>query len=895
MKGFMTYLALISTAFTALISCSDETMRLEEDLAGHNLIQFSASSSRPITKAGLEYTNFDIYTKYLLYCVESSETYDWGNAVMYDRFGQEDDLHLIDYGKDMFFDGRRLDFYGATLCSTRAYPENMAQPGSPMINLSLEAYGNAFPDLMYSNNLKNCTAQSGLLEMNFTHALSKVEVELSRQDHDDLGDVKVKSVSLVNTSTKGKLDLVNGVWSDHDTEAEILISDELTAVNAEPAMMQRNGADAYALIVPNETSGEVVSISITLLTADGKEKTFIYPLYAAPSATPQGENLHEPFIFKQNNRYVLSVILLRDGVRVIAVAPQAYDWINEDIDAYMGQPVNFGGLMWMDRNLGAESADCENDWAKTRGFYYQFGRNIPYILDYEKFVNRNQSVKNVFRTQAGKTSQLDIGYEYFFTYNEKGEKVYGAVQGGTQTWHNFFFVAAQEVNGQKIGWVNNGAGWEWKGATLINYAHTAVPHYLQTNGAFSAAPFWTVSQQGAEGSEYAQWLEPPVTSGNIAINPGDPGIYHFIWDARYYTDYLQSGAWCVTDCDDCSGWDEWRPMSIDYWNQYYSGWASASSYPTLSGWMNDQGCMDTRTEDTEKVNYYWADRDGNPIPHNHPCPKGWRIPTKEDFAGIMPDHNIENTWANPEYTASMFILDETYGDVLTQHKEAAAYGVDHLGRKVIYLIKRKGENECYRLRLLWKDSNLTRNELYGLGGTSGDHNMQYLEIARYPGNSDMSFDKYFNADVGSLYTTNPGGATVIDGASINKTVRVMSGEQLNNLGFLTDFNWDTPTEVMQIPICGFIYTAMGVDGMFGDGDMTILRCTDWSTNYDLARKIRPTAEGGGNMSFSEGNYPYNEAMNWCAYIRTDRNTGLFSGSRKALGDQIRCVRDVNAK
>lgn len=311
-----------------------------------------------------------------------------------------------------------------------------------------------------------------------------------------------------------------------------------------------------------------------------------------------------------------------------------------------------------------------------------------------------------------------------------------------------------------------------------------------------------------------------------------------------------------------------------------------------SDWLTLQGCTHTRTEDTEKVNYYWADRNGTPIPDNHPCPKGWRIPTKEDYAGIMPDHNIQNSWAKTENT--MFVLNETYGDVKTAHREAAIYGVDHLGRKVIYMIKRLGENECYRLRLMWKDSNLSRNSYYGLETATDDAPMQYLEIARYHGDSSMSFDKYFNAEVGSLVTTNAGGSSAVDGVSINKTVRTMTGDELNNLGFFADFDWEATTEIMHIPICGFIYTAMGVDGMFGDGEMTILRCCEWSHNYDLMAEIA-TYANESDVPYAAGEYPYNEALNWCCYIRTDRNTGMFSGSRKSLGDQIRCVRDVNAQ
>ena len=48
----------------------------------------------------------------------------------------------------------------------------------------------------------------------------------------------------------------------------------------------------------------------------------------------------------------------------------------------MGQPLTFNGVMWMDRNLGATSADMTTaeGWEGARGYVYQLGRSIPYYL-----------------------------------------------------------------------------------------------------------------------------------------------------------------------------------------------------------------------------------------------------------------------------------------------------------------------------------------------------------------------------------------------------------------------------------------------------------------------------------------------------------------------------------
>ena len=86
-----------------------------------------------------------------------------------------------------------------------------------------------------------------------------------------------------------------------------------------------------------------------------------------------------PLRLKQNHEYTFSIAVLKNDVRIVAVTPKVYDWIDVELGnvAYFGQPVYFGDLVWMDRNLGASSADCENDWYNTIGYYYQHGRNVP--------------------------------------------------------------------------------------------------------------------------------------------------------------------------------------------------------------------------------------------------------------------------------------------------------------------------------------------------------------------------------------------------------------------------------------------------------------------------------------------------------------------------------------
>ena len=62
------------------------------------------------------------------------------------------------------------------------------------------------------------------------------------------------------------------------------------------------------------------------------------------------------------------------------------DYEENDTQAFLGKPISFAGLMWMDRNVGAKSADPVNDFDNCAGFYYQFGRSIPYRWNSQKNV-----------------------------------------------------------------------------------------------------------------------------------------------------------------------------------------------------------------------------------------------------------------------------------------------------------------------------------------------------------------------------------------------------------------------------------------------------------------------------------------------------------------------------
>ncbi|MDN0078094.1 fimbrillin family protein [Bacteroides gallinaceum] len=630
----------------------------------------SARKSHIITRAGDEVTQFEVGTKYRLYAVNQE-----GGIELKGQEGTEQSNHTINYGSVISYGSSPISFYGATYGSTSVVPEFSSVGGT---TITETVRGDALSDLMFSNNLIDQTVSNGYrLEMDFKHAMSKLKFRIVKQDEteDAEAEKKLENATLTKIQVKGthgtgSLDIVNGKWTYVEEEVDLSVRtyyDNTTGMKVETASQEVPGE---MLVFPNEANEQVtISVTLTGIGDSEGEKTVDYRLMEIDEEGEEDGN----FQFEMNHEYTLLITVLKDEVRTIAIAPQVYDWIDENRDDnYLGQPVTFANLMWMDRNLGAKSADCENDWENCRGYYYQYARNIPYILDKEKY--------------DAAPNKIPV-YPFLYTYNQYGEKVYSVddVQTTVQT--------SQTIRGRK----------------------------------------------------------------KIAVNPGEDGEYRFISD-------VNNGGY----------------------------------------WM-----LDENGQEESFINEFWTSS-----VENHPCPKGWRLPTKEDFASFMPDITLNAPW-------SKGFNSRIYNGAVLGIREQLVYG--EIGdEKAMYLIKRQGHPDCYRIRILMKESK--------------ESGKWYFEFAYFSGDPTMTF---------------------VDLTTEEKFLESMTNGR---------FDWSTPTAIMEVPACGFIHPSTE-NRLNGDGINALLRADE-----------------------------PNEQYNWICYLRDDAyQFGLIKTSRKALGDQIRCVRDVTAK
>ena len=551
-------------AAAAVLSVGCTKSNMDETQSG-DAIRFGTSYRTEVfTKAGPQTgsTNYDEGTSYLLFAVgsqSSASAYNWvtdngfANAP---QTGTESDLHAISYEPVANFrPGNSLDFYALTYGNTTTPALDAALADGTTPTITIGETSDRLPDLMHSKDVKNRGAGHGQILLPFDHATAALNFLVAKQDESGdevasrrLEHVKLTGLSIENVAQTATMDLVTGQWT-------------WTASNVGPRVAFPSGTttsldiptdavsvgDADILIFPNDdgddtnnaydpanpykynnpandgsaNKGEQVIVSVSLTgvedwdLANNRYKPFNgtlvdgtvvtdgactirYPMrvYSDVDGSDAG-----PLHFLRNKRYTLSILVMRNNVRIVAVSPQVYEWVDVTLNPthdphVLGQPVTFGGTVWMDRNLGATSADCEHDWWHTLGYYYNYARNIPFILDVDQAA-AHYYVPKKYKNDSGNMVNNTDQYLCYKDGPNKDKIVYGKDYD-------------PKANGS--------------GTPVLAFDDYLIYTWNQNGQKVSRVESRTASQRNG----YSLNMSAEALGNIVAVNPGDKGSYAFI-------------------------------------------------------------------------------------------------------------------------------------------------------------------------------------------------------------------------------------------------------------------------------------------------------------------------------------------------------------------------------
>lgn len=366
--------------------------------SGEGVFRLSAEGTA-YTRAGEDL--FTPGTKFQLFAISNN---NWGENMLAKELdenyviGTETDDHAIKYDGNNKFGNNTLDFYGVTTSGEDLLKLNINGSNAPTFTVKYDTESQSgLQDILWAEKKNQTYNQSGTITLPFKHVLSKLKLKV--QKHKGVtSNLAITKIEFCDYS-EGTLDVSTGKFTSGSgevrknnyytvftgnqvlkEESENLVKDRK---NVEPTVFPTRGNNLVT-----DMSNHSLGIRITMTG----NKTYTYWTNELaldgnnqPIKDQQGNMQYKPYQFKPNYEYDVQ-LTVTDEALVVTILPLVYDWIPKDEsqkETEIGNPVTFGGVTWMDRNLGATSADptaSEWDWEKSRGFYYQFGRSIPYFL-----------------------------------------------------------------------------------------------------------------------------------------------------------------------------------------------------------------------------------------------------------------------------------------------------------------------------------------------------------------------------------------------------------------------------------------------------------------------------------------------------------------------------------
>lgn len=719
------------------IACTDD---MENNGTAQNDGAFRFSAGENVYTRATTDEYFTEGTKYQLFAIDQN-TKDWTQNFLASNpnndavIGTENSNHTIDYTGNNKFNGRTLNFYGVTASSQELLT---LKPGSstdaPTIDVKYPQSG-SLPDILWATKEGQTYNNSGTIQLPFIHTLSKLNLLV--QKHEGMSSqLAIKKIELCDY-TSGLLNLSNGEFESSSETREnnfYTVFEGSQILETTSAPLKKDGKNVEPTIFPTRsietTDLGKHSLGIKVTMSNGNIYTY-WTKEVALDANNQpikinGKEQYRPFPFKPNYEYDVQ-LTITESAMVVTILPRVYDWIpkeetqNNNTIVEVGNPVTFGGVTWMDRNLGATSADptaSEMDWERSRGFFYQFGRSIPYYI---------------------KGSMQDPDYEEKLTMNAP------TCKDDSKDSEPFPYIAEK---------------------------------YHEKQNSWSSS-----------------WSAIPIEK--LAISPTDDDNlnFNFVFNTQDNNPTYRD-------------WDETHEVSASRWKES----------------------------------------------KNDPCPKGWRLPTSEEFKRIFPidiaagDITFNNDYAyEDEYNNKHMITHSIKGWLTSQQggyqvfREVKNDGVyiginDKSYWGTIYAIKNQGKSDAYRIK--WSIEEV--GESYCNTG-SVKQKRTVLVISRYPATSED-----------------------------NLTLTYKYGGYTSNH---TNYDWEHPSEVLKLPIAGYIHADSNKAGLIYAGCETIYWTSDIGRVSNTASSVRIKIRGGS----------YYKAL-----MRYDLE-------RRGYGCLIRCVRDNSVK
>lgn len=391
-KGLITYSIFAAmTAFTVM-SCADDAEQYID--GGADGVFRLASDQEAFTRAAESTgTTFKEGTSYQLYAIEGTDftkNYLKNPAGPGAVEGKELSNNTIGNIPANKFNNKTLNFYGVTNSGKTPVTIIESEPGKPTCHIEYKD-NNPLEDVMWAKKENQTNKNSGTITLPFGHTLSKLNLYvLKGADYKD--KPILKAIRLMDYA-EGNLSMATGQYEsqagDQRNHWVSVLSGANQTVTTTAELVTSAADQAVApMIFPtrkkgtNDINKHALQVEVTV-EVNGKETTQATQITSLLAEDPKAPEV--PFNFESNHEYDM-VITVTEKSLVVTIVPRVYDWIPvEEIkpDPDVNGSMTIGGITWMDRNLGASSGNplaSDQDWENSRGYYYQFGRNIPFYI-----------------------------------------------------------------------------------------------------------------------------------------------------------------------------------------------------------------------------------------------------------------------------------------------------------------------------------------------------------------------------------------------------------------------------------------------------------------------------------------------------------------------------------